>query len=259
MRVGVHELAVDVQGDGEPVIFVHSSGLSGRQWRRWLPMFEGFRRLVPDLHGCGRNPPWDGPWPFPLSLDLDLVLALLEAHGPAHLVGHSYGGALSLFALGERPELVRTVTVYEPPLLGLLVGGAPEDRALIGQASALVDPAIAGSPVWVEQFVDWWNGPGAFRTLADPVRDELLHTGPKVAGEVADLVNDRRAVAAYDVGRPILVASGDRSPAAVMRALDLLATVPGAERELFPGLGHMAPLTHAEVLAARTLAFLRGR
>lgn len=261
MRVGVHDLFVEVQGDGVPVIFLHSSGLSGRQWRRWLPAFEAYRRVVPDLHGCGRNPPWDGPWPFRLTVDLDAVLALLDAHGPAHLVGHSYGGALALYAVALRPDRVRSVTVYEPPLLGLLANGSDDDRALLAASlpPTFLDGESAGSPEWVEVFVDWWNGPGAFQALAAPVRDELLRTGPKVAGEVLDLSRDQRPLGDYAVGCPILVLSGDRAPAPVARALDLLATVPGTERKVVAGLGHMAPLVTPEPLTTLVTAFLTGR
>jgi pimeloyl-ACP methyl ester carboxylesterase len=261
MRVGVHDLFVEVQGDGVPVVFVHSSGLSGRQWRRWLPAFDDHRRIVPDLHGSGRNPAWAGPWPFRLSRDLDLVLALLEAHGPAHLVGHSYGGSLSLFACARRPDLVRSVAVYEPPLLGLLANGSDADRALLETSlpPSFLDPDVMGTPTWVAGFVDWWNGPGAFAALADAVRDELVRTGPKVAGEVLDLAQDPTPLSAFAVGCPILVMSGDRAPAPVVRALEQLATVPGVERRVLPGLGHMAPLVAPDALIPHVTAWIRGR
>lgn len=260
MRIGVHDLSVEVQGDGEPVVFVHSSGLSGRQWRRWLPAFAGYRTIVPDLHGCGRNPPWEGPWPFPLSLDLDFVLALLEAHGPAHLVGHSYGGALALYAAIVRRDLVRSVCVYEPPLMGLLADGTDADRDLLATAlpPLLADPAAAGTTEWMETFVDWWNGPGAFRALAEPARNELLRTGRKVSGEVMDLSRDRRPWASYAaIDRPLLVLSGDRPPVPIARVLERLAELPRAERVSVEG-GHMLPLVSPDRLIPLVLAFIRA-
>src|SRR3954471_9503045 len=38
--------------------------------------------------------------------------------GGTHLVGHSYGGVCSLFLAARRPELLRSLTVIEPPAFG---------------------------------------------------------------------------------------------------------------------------------------------
>src|SRR5438552_18435199 len=47
----------------------------------------------------------------------DLAMLIEKLHfGPVHLVGHSYGGLGALFFATEHPELVRTLTLSEPPL-----------------------------------------------------------------------------------------------------------------------------------------------
>ncbi len=48
----------------------------------------------------------------------DLAMLIDKLHlGPVHLVGHSYGGLAALFFTTEHPELVRTLTLSEPPVL----------------------------------------------------------------------------------------------------------------------------------------------
>ena len=47
--------------------------------------------------------------------DLARLLEKLKL-GPVHLVGHSYGGLGALFFATEHPELVRSLTLSEPPL-----------------------------------------------------------------------------------------------------------------------------------------------
>jgi pimeloyl-ACP methyl ester carboxylesterase len=53
-------LHVDDLGVGDAVRLLHSSGLSGRQWRR----------IVPDLTGHGQSPPWPAPTPFSFRTDV---------------------------------------------------------------------------------------------------------------------------------------------------------------------------------------------
>src|SRR5262249_56751670 len=48
----------------------------------------------------------------------------------AHLVGHSYGGVVSLLAAARQPSAVRSLCVIEPPAFGL-VRGRPETEELI--------------------------------------------------------------------------------------------------------------------------------
>jgi pimeloyl-ACP methyl ester carboxylesterase len=45
-----------------------------------------------------------------------------------HLVGHSYGGVISLLAAARRPDLLRSLTVIEPPCLAVARGDPAVDE-----------------------------------------------------------------------------------------------------------------------------------
>lgn len=249
--------AVLLQGDGPNVLFIHSSGLSSRQWSRWLRSLPQIRAIVPDLPGCGQNAAWEGG--SAPDEDLGLVLQLLEAHGPCHMVGHSYGGVLCLHAALDRPDLVRSIFVYEPPLIELLATGPLEDQRLLaeGMPPNLLDPETAGTEPWLRRFVDWWNGPGAWDQLAAPVRAEFLRNGRKTAAEVIGLSTHARPLEAYASLRcPVLAVRGDRSPAVIATALARLGTLPCVRSVTLEQAGHMEPLTHPERLIALAKAFL---
>src|SRR4051794_29526844 len=84
---------------GEVVLLLHSSGMSGDQWRRTAEHLArgGARTVVPDLLGSGRSTPWPDGKPFGFLDDVDLVDQILKQLGrPVHLVGHSYGGFIAL-------------------------------------------------------------------------------------------------------------------------------------------------------------------
>jgi pimeloyl-ACP methyl ester carboxylesterase len=50
------ELYYETAGQGEPLLFVHGLGSSGRDWEEQVPFFaERFRVVTADLRGHGRS------------------------------------------------------------------------------------------------------------------------------------------------------------------------------------------------------------
>src|SRR4051812_49203760 len=68
-------LHVEASGAGEAVALLHSSGLSGRQWRRLTSVLvaRGLRVLVPDLTGHGASVEWPEPKPFSFRDDVAAI------------------------------------------------------------------------------------------------------------------------------------------------------------------------------------------
>ena len=58
------------------------------------------------------------------------VLVAAALGDGAHLVGHSYGGVISLLAAAAAPGRVRSLTVIEPPALGVARGNPAADAFL---------------------------------------------------------------------------------------------------------------------------------
>jgi pimeloyl-ACP methyl ester carboxylesterase len=123
-------LHVTIWGAGDPAVLVHGAfGWGTETWREQRPLADAHRLLLVDRRGFGKSPP-NGRVDF--DRDADDVAGLLE--DGAHLVGHSYGGVVALLAAGRRPEGVRSLTVIEPPALGL-VRGDPVAEKLIREIS----------------------------------------------------------------------------------------------------------------------------
>jgi pimeloyl-ACP methyl ester carboxylesterase len=111
-------LNVNVWGEGEPAVFVHGSfGWGEETWQAQRPLADTYKLLLLDRRGFGATPA-DGRTDF--DRDAEDVAAFFEE--PAHLVGHSYGGVVSLLAAARRSGAVRSLTVIEPPALGLVRG-----------------------------------------------------------------------------------------------------------------------------------------
>ena len=120
-------------GSGAPIVLVHGGGQGDPaggdvKWAFQRPLADrGFELVVPDRPGMGRSPSQgpddfelDGPWAGELLGD------------GAHLVGHSYGGAIALCAAGLRPKAVRSLTLIEAPIFSA-AAGRPEAARLAAQ------------------------------------------------------------------------------------------------------------------------------
>jgi pimeloyl-ACP methyl ester carboxylesterase len=121
--VGV--LHVERFGEGPPVLLVHGSVTGGAlTWDEQLPLAERFTLLVADRPGYGQTPMIERE-----DFEADAALVADALGDGAHLVGHSYGGVVSLLAAAQRPAAVRSLTVIEPPAFGIARGNqAVEDR-----------------------------------------------------------------------------------------------------------------------------------
>jgi len=133
-------LNVTTWGDGSPAVFVHGSfGRGEETWREQQPLADSYRLLLVDRRGFGGSPS-NGRVDF--DRDADDVAGLLD--DGIHLVGHSYGGVVSLLAAARRPERLRSLTVIEPPALGLVRGNRIVDEFISRVQSAIAeatDPA----------------------------------------------------------------------------------------------------------------------
>ncbi len=257
------------EGAGPPAILLHSSGMAGRQWNALAARLSPHRRVVrPDFWGAGATAAWPADRRFEYGADVDLAEAVLcdvtSDGARADLVGHSYGGLIALQLALRQPARVRAVAVYEPVAFGALYSTG-DAAAIAGMAQAeaearFSDATIGGSEEWLEKFIDFWNGPGAWRILPGSARASFVKNGTQVFAEVRSLLTDRTTHTRYaEITAPTLLIDGDRSPSGEQWVCQTLArALPHARLETIAGAGHMGPLTHAELVNQRIADFLRA-
>ena len=119
-------MAVRVLGTGPAVMFVHGDVGPGPTWKAQETLADRWRLILVTRRGFRPSPPAEHQDFAADALDLEKLLRR-EA---AHCVGFGYGAVGLAVTAGAAPELARSLTLIEPPLLD----GGPADLAAIAAA-----------------------------------------------------------------------------------------------------------------------------
>jgi pimeloyl-ACP methyl ester carboxylesterase len=255
-------------GIGEPVVLLHCTAGSGRQWADVAEALRSdFRVIAPDLCGYGGTTHWPGNGTFNLAVEADLVAALLDMLGkPAHIVGHSYGGAVALQFASRHPRYVKTLTLIEPASFHLLRDGDDIDERGFREISEIGNTVVNALNCGdyqggMRRFVDYWGGDGAWDALPTSQQLALAARISKVALDFWATINDsmRQADLVY-LEMPTLVVSGGRSPLPTRRICSHLARmIPDVTVRTVATAGHMLPFTHFKELVPLIVDHYGGR
>jgi pimeloyl-ACP methyl ester carboxylesterase len=258
-----NQLHFQVTGSGrETIIAVHCSLSSGDQWRGLAAAFGASHRVVaPDLLGEGRSPE-PGLDRSIVERDLRTLEALLPDDGsPAHLVGHSYGGLISVIFARRNPSRVASLVAYEvtpPPPRLLSPTSAAAIESVRGQCREAYD---AGDHLRAtEIFVSYWSGVEFWRRVPAPMRAEMAkRIGRIVVGwdEMVEL--DGELASMRDFAVPTLILAGAQSPLPSLQFCRALAErIPRCTWRVLPTAGHAGAVTHAREVSELIGEFYRG-
>src|SRR5262249_41223269 len=154
-------------------------------WTRLIARLESTHRVIaPDLLGSGNSDPVPPDQPFDFAQDVSALDALLDTIPDRfHLVGHSYGGLVALTSARQRADRVRSLSLFEPVAFGVLYSMHDTDGIhnleWYDTQGSFLDDDAGGKEPWMESFIDYWNGRGAWRALPDASRTAFLRVGRK--------------------------------------------------------------------------------
>jgi pimeloyl-ACP methyl ester carboxylesterase len=277
------ELAYRELGQGEPLVLVHGGASDLRTWERQLPVFaESHRTIAYSRRFARPNARIDPDADDPIDTHVADQVAVLEALGasPAHLVGHSWGGFVSLLTASRHPEHVRTLVLIEPPVLTLLSSVPPRPKQLARlfvrrpRAAAAIVRFGAGAAAPAERAFRRGDDEQALTAFGRGVlgRDAFARLSPERLQQARDNIDVDRAqllgagfppVADDEVRRvlaPTLLLCGSKSPAFLRHVADRLeALLPDVERVTIPGASHLVHEDQPAAANAAIVDFLRRR
>jgi pimeloyl-ACP methyl ester carboxylesterase len=254
-------------GSGPAVVCLHSNASSSSQWRGLMEMLAPkYRVIAADQYGAGKSPAWTGKGLATLSDEAELLEPILARIGePFRLVGHSYGAAVALIVALKNPRRVRAMALYEPTLFSLLEAESPQPNEADGICAAVARSVAAldggDESAAAAHFIDYWMGKGAWAATPETRKPPIAASMRNIRSWSHALLREPTPLAAFGaLTMPVLYMVGRSSPASSRGVARLLApALPDVERVELDGLGHMAPVTHPELVNRLVLDFLGRR
>lgn len=240
---GGWSLRYELAGDGPGlVVLTHGFGATAETWRGQVPALvaAGYRVLTWDLRAHGRSGS-PGEVVTIATLGADLAAVVRAAGGPAHALGHSAGGVVTMrFAL-DHPELVRSL---------VLVGTASEcnAKAHAWYESLAVTSETEGGAALLKKLGsrDAADAPPEARGFARIARAMGgLHTAP-ITSELER------------VRCPTFVVVGEKDFLGVGGSVIISRRIAGARLEIVPGGVHALFHQDPPGFNARVIDFLRS-
>ena len=223
------------------VVLVHGSLDRAASFGRVVRRLGDLHVVTYDRRGYARSRAVDPP---AMGLE-DHVADLLEILGDRRAVvgGHSYGGTIALCAADRRPDLVRALAIYEPPLPWMPFW--PDSRSFWRRFGPGDSAAAA------EAFMRRMTGDDTWERLPERTKRDRFAEGPALLAEMSDI---RREIPPFSVDAfdlPVVVGVGSRTARHQRAGTRYLAGhIPGAELVEVAGAAHGAHLTHPDAFAA---------
>jgi non-heme chloroperoxidase len=260
------------QGQGEPVVLVHGTLGDYRTWDVHLESFSKAYHVI----SYSRRYHYPNAWPadaasFSVQVHADDLVSFITKLdlGPVHVIGHSFGAYTALLATRDHPELVRSLTLAEPPAMPLL-SSSPEGVALLeqfGQARGSVREAFARGEEKeaVSRFINSVLGPGAYENLSEEMLNSMLQNARELEGamNVDSLFAPRSPLTCEsltDVLRPTMLVGGEISPKIFPLVLDVLeGCLSDSQRITVPQASHGMVFESPEFFRGKVLSFLEDQ
>jgi valacyclovir hydrolase len=235
-------------GDGDPVLLLPGFAQDGAALSalRESLVAGGYQVIVVDLPGSGRSGPQPRVYTATYYEDDACSLAALLQHlalGPAHLIGFSDGGELSLLLAAAAPGVARSVATW-----GAAGRLSDPDGRLRAAMYDVVDHPIPPLQGYRDYLVATYGEANA-RTMTRSHVDAV--------GEIIANGGDVGLAKAGDIACPVLLIAGEQdmfaSPALVSASA---ARIRDAQMLVATGAGHDVHTTRPEWLTQTILAWL---
>ena len=252
----VERMAVEIEGEGEPVVMIHGLGGTSNTFTPLLAAFGRHRTIRFDLPGSGRSHRVEGPLSVQLFVERALLVMQRAGVERAHVVAHSMGTIVAAHLAAAEPGKVASLTLFGP----LLAPPDPARTAIRARAAEArkgdMQPIADGllrSSVSAETRA---KRPAALAF----VRESLMRQDPEGYARSCEALADMQSADTSRIACPALLVTGDEDVVAPPQAVRMMGErIAGSRVEVLRGCGHWAPVEKPEECTGLLKRFLLER
>jgi 3-oxoadipate enol-lactonase len=252
----VERMAVEVEGEGEPVVMLHGLGGTSNVFTPLLSAFTRHRTIRFDLPGSGRSARVEGPLSLQVFVERALLVMQRAEVERAHVVAHSMGTIVAAHLAATEPGKVASLTLFGPLL------APPESaRAAIrtraaearkGDMQPIAD-ALLPSSLSTETRA---KRPAAVAF----VRESLMRQDPEGYARTCEALAEMQSADTSRIECPALLVTGDEDVVAPPQAVRMMGErIAGSRVEVLRGCGHWTPVEKPEECTGLLKRFLLER
>lgn len=278
--IGDVSFAYRESGHGEPMVLVHANISDLRSWAPLEPLVaKHFRVINYSRRFAHPNRPADDGVSDALAPHVEDLVALIEKLrlGKVHLVGNSSGAFVCLLAAQQRPDLVRTLTLEEPPVVSMFLQALPPRPgelfkllfsspgalvALLKFGAGAIGPATkafqkGNDGAAIDFFVRGVLGAAAYAKVSSARKQQMMDNvkahRASLLGAGLPVFTEADAAA---IQSPTLLLHGSETPNFQRRINQRLAAlIPGAKDVCVPNASHLVHEDNPQAVAEAVLMF----
>ena len=255
---------IHVSGKGPTVILLHSSLSSSKQWVTLVQDLKNdFTVINVDILGYGSMGDAEtlkSLEDYRASFEMERIQQVLQylhiEEEPYHIVGHSFGGALGLKLAVEAPEKVLSLSLYEPVAFHLIEENTEAKDILtdLFKRVSVDDLFIAA-----EEFMDYWNMKGFFKSLPARVQQGAANEMKKVNLDSIALISETYGANEINkIKAPAMIMTGSHSPMLSKALAEIIINaLDNVTQEVFEA-GHMGVISHAPIVQPKIAEFIKA-
>jgi 3-oxoadipate enol-lactonase len=235
----VERIAIEVDGDGEPVLMIHGLGGTTNTFTPLLPAFARHKRVRFDLPGSGRSSRVEGPLSIEKFIEAAKRAMAAAKVEKAHVVGHSMGTIIATHLAATEASAVRSLALFGP-LLAPPEPARPNIRARAGRARQEGMQGIADALVQASTSSET----RAKRLAAVAfVRESLMAQDPDGYARSCEALADMQPADTSRITCPTLLVTGDEDVVSPPQSVRMMGhKIAGSRVEVVRGCGHWTPV-----------------
>lgn len=247
----VERLAIEVDGDGEPVVMIHGLGGTTNTFTPLLPAFTRNKRVRFDLPGSGRSSRVEGPLSVEKFVEATRRAMAAAKVEKAHVVAHSMGTIIAAHLASAEPNAVKSLALFGPLL-------APPDQAranIRARAAKARQEGMQGiADALLQSSISSETRTRRHAAVAF-VRESLMAQDPDGYARSCEALAGMQAADTSRIACPTLLVTGDEDVVSPPQSVRMMGQrIAGSRVETLRGCGHWTPVEQPQ----ECIALLNG-